>query len=166
MLSSLLGKVAKQKHKTHLKKGDAAPPISGKDQEGKDLTFDHFPGKKIVLFFYPQDGTLTCTKESCNLRDNYPLLRSKGYEVIGVSPDDETSHRKFSSKYKLPYLLIADTERKIINAYGVWGKKTLFGRTYDGLLRTTFLISEKRIIEKVITEVDSGDHAEQIVTSK
>ncbi len=166
MLSNLLNKALKQNHKTGLKEGEMAPPIEGKDQDGKEVSFSDYEGKKLVLFFYPQDDTLTCTKESCNLRDNYSALRGKGYEVLGVSADDERSHQKFIAKYKLPYRLLADTDRKVINAYDVWGEKTIFGKTFDGIARTTFLISEDRKIEKVISEVDSGDHSEQILSTK
>lgn len=146
-----------------LEVGDTAPDFSSKDQNGKEIKLSDFKGKKVVLYFYPQDDTPTCTKEACNLRDNYKMLLSKGYVVLGVSPDNEKSHLKFIKKYKLPFPLLADTERTIVDSYGVWGEKTTFGRTYMGILRTTFVIDERGIIEEVISKVDSANHTDQIL---
>jgi thioredoxin-dependent peroxiredoxin len=152
------------KHLTKLKNGDKAPEFSGKDQEGKIVRFNDFKGKKIVLFFYPKDNTPGCTLQNCNLRDNYALLKKKGFEIIGVSADTEASHLKFSSRFKLPFPLIADVDHKVIKAYDVWGEKSLFGVKYAGLVRTTFVIDEKGIIELVLTKVKTAGHAEQILT--
>lgn len=160
---SIFKNVVKEKAQTHLKEGDKAPDFSGIDQEGKAISLKDFAGKKVVLYFYPKDNTAGCTAESCNLRDNYEKFKQKGIEIIGVSADDEKSHQKFIKKYSLPFRLIADTDKKVINAYGVWGEKTLFGRVYDGILRTTFVIDEKGIIEKVFTKVDTVNHTEQIL---
>ncbi|MEK6614867.1 MAG: peroxiredoxin, partial [Bacteroidota bacterium] len=118
-----------------------------------------------ILYFYPKDDTPGCTKESCNLRDNYSSLKKKGYEVIGVSKDDSTSHGKFIKKFKLPFDLIPDTEKEIVNAYNVWGKKTFMGRTFDGIIRTTFVIDETGKIEKIIRKVDTENHTEQIINN-
>ena len=148
-----------------LKPGDKAPDIKAKNQDGETVTLKSFRGKKVILYFYPKDNTPTCTVESCNLRDNYDSLFKKGYDVIGVSADDEKSHRKFISKYKLPFTLISDVDKKVINDYGVWGPKKFMGREFDGIIRTTFLINEKGIIEKIFSKVDSKDHAEQILNN-
>ncbi|MDF2438473.1 MAG: Peroxiredoxin [Bacteroidota bacterium] len=150
-------------HITSLKKGDKVPDFKGIDQDGKSVSLKDFKGKKLILYFYPQDNTPTCTNEACNLRDNFSALKKKGFAIIGVSPDDEKKHRKFIDKFNLPFPLIADTDRKIIEAYDVWGTKKFMGRIYDGLVRTTFVISEKGIIEQVITKVDSKNHTEQIL---
>jgi peroxiredoxin Q/BCP len=146
-----------------LKVGDKAPDFTIANQDGKELSLKDFKGKKVVLYFYPKDDTETCTAESCNLRDNYSGLKKKGYEIIGVSADSVKSHKKFANKYKLPFTLLADTERNIIEAYGVWGEKMLFGRKYMGIIRTTFVIDEKGKIEKIITEVDAKNHTEQVL---
>lgn len=151
-----------KKHVTHLKAGDHAPFFEGIDQNGNRITSLDFPGKNIVLFFYPEDDTETCTIEACNLRDEFQYLNDNNYQVIGVSPDGVDSHEKFTSKYSLPYPLIADTTKSIIKAYDVWGQKQLFGRIYDGLLRTTFVIGFEGDIKKVITEVNAANHARQI----
>src|SRR5688500_13445080 len=148
---------------THLQPGDKAPAFSGKDQDGNKVTLADFKGKKLVLYFYPEDDTPTCTVQACNLRDHYSFLKKAGYEVIGVSPDDAKSHRKFQEKFSLPFLLISDPEHKIIDKYGVWGEKTLYGRTYMGLHRTTFLINEKGIIEKIFLRPRNKMHAEEIM---
>ncbi len=153
-----------KKHVTHLKAGDHAPFFEGIDQNGNRITSLDFPGKNIVLFFYPEDDTETCTIESCNLRDEYRYLSDNNYIVIGVSPDSVDSHEKFASKYSLPYPLIADTTKTIIKAYDVWGPKQLFGRIYDGLVRTTFIIGFEGIIKNIITEVDAANHARQITS--
>ena len=146
-----------------LKVGDIAPEFTSKDQNGEKVKLSDFIGKKVVLYFYPQDNTPTCTKEACNLRDNYEMLLSKGYVVLGVSPDNETSHLKFIKKHNLPFPLLADTERAIVDSYGVWAEKTTFGKTYMGIIRTTFVIDEKGVIQEVISKVDSANHAEQIL---
>lgn len=156
-------KLMSDKHVTHLKEGDIAPELNAKDQNGKMISLEDFKGKKVILYFYPKDSTPGCTAESCNLRDNYAALTKQGYEVIGVSADNEKSHHKFIEKYSLPFPLIADTDKKVINAYGVWGKKKFMGRTYDGIIRTTFVISEQGKIEKIITDVDTKNHTAQIV---
>ncbi|MCB0820273.1 MAG: thioredoxin-dependent thiol peroxidase [Bacteroidetes bacterium] len=146
---------------TTLKAGDKAPAFSGKDQSGNSVTLKDFSDKKLVLYFYPKDATPGCTAEACNLRDNYSELRSKGYEVIGVSPDSEKSHQKFIEKQNLPFRLIADTDTSIAQAFGVWGPKKFMGREYDGIHRTTFIIN-KGLIEQVIEKVDTKNHAAQI----
>lgn len=146
-----------------LKVGDAAPEFTIKNQAGKEISLKDYKGKKVVLYFYPKDDTPGCTAESCNLRDNYSSLKKKGYEIIGVSADDEKSHKKFATKFKLPFDILADTERDIIEKYGVWGEKMLFGRKYMGIIRTTFIINEKGKIEKIITDVETEDHTKQIL---
>jgi peroxiredoxin Q/BCP len=151
-----------KKHVTHLKSGDRAPFFEGVDQHGNRITSLDFPGKTIILFFYPEDDTETCTIEACNLRDEYQYLGDSNYAVVGVSPDGVDSHKRFAEKYSLPYPLIADTDKKIINDFDVWGPKQLFGRIYDGLLRTTFIIGNEGIIRSVITDVKAADHARQI----
>ena len=148
---------------THLKPGDKAPSFTGKDQEGNKLSLADFKGQKVVLYFYPEDDTPTCTVQACNFRDNYALLKQQGFKVIGVSPDDEKSHLKFQSKFQLPFTLVADPAHKIIDKYGVWGEKLLYGRRYMGLHRTTFLIDEKGIIRKIFLKPRSKQHAEDIV---
>jgi peroxiredoxin Q/BCP len=146
-----------------LKEGDKAPAISGKDQNGNKVSLADYKGKKIALYFYPQDNTPTCTDQACNLRDNYSLLKKEGFVVLGVSPDDEKSHKKFETKFELPFTLITDPEHKIIDKYGVWGEKQMYGRKYMGLLRTTFLIDEKGVIRKIFLKPKSKQHAEEIV---
>jgi peroxiredoxin Q/BCP len=146
-----------------LKVGDKAPDFSIKNQDGKEYSLKDYAGKKVVLYFYPKDDTPGCTAESCNLRDNYSSLKKKGYEVIGVSVDNEKSHKKFAKKFDLPFNLLADTEKKMVNDYGVWGEKTLFGRKYMGIIRTTFIIDEKGKIEKIIDDVETGDHTAQVL---
>ena len=148
---------------SHLKIGDKAPAISAKDQNGNLVDLDHYKGEKVVLFFYPKDNTPGCTAEACNLRDNYSDLKAKGYEVIGVSPDSEKSHLRFIESKQLPFTLISDTNHKVLNDYGVWGEKKMYGRTYEGVHRTTFVISEDGVIEDIITKVKTKDHAQQII---
>ena len=149
---------------THLKEGDKAPDFFARDQNGNTISLKDFKGKKVVLYFYPKDDTPGCTAESCNLRDNNKILKNKGFEVIGVSADSEESHQKFIKKYNLPFPLIADTDKKICNAYGVWGEKKFMGKTYDGIHRVTFVISENGIIEKIFTKVDTKNHTEQVLS--
>jgi peroxiredoxin Q/BCP len=146
-----------------LKEGDKAPDFTGIDQDGKKVKLSSFKGKKVILYFYPKDLTSTCTVQACNLRDNYASLTKKGYVVIGVSPDDVKSHQKFIEKNQLPFILIADTEQKILNAYGVWGEKSMYGRKYMGVHRTTFVIDEKGKIERVILKPKSSEHAQEII---
>jgi peroxiredoxin Q/BCP len=148
---------------THLQEGQKAPSFSGIDQDGKKISLTDYKGKKVVLYFYPEDDTPTCTIQSCNLRDNYSVLIKNGFEVIGISPNDEKSHLKFKEKFNLPFTLIADTDHKIIGKYGVWGEKNLYGRKYMGLHRTTFIINEKGIIEKIILRPKNKAHAEEIL---
>jgi peroxiredoxin Q/BCP len=145
-----------------IKEGSKAPLFEGIDQDGKTIKLSDFAGKKVILYFYPKDNTPGCTAEACNLRDNYNDLLKKGFVVIGVSPDSEKSHKGFISKYDLPFPLIADTSKKILNDYGVWGEKKMYGKSYMGVIRTTFVIDEKGIVEKVITKVETGDHTKQI----
>jgi len=148
---------------TELKEGDKAPGFTAKDQDGNTVSLSDFKGKNVILYFYPQDDTPTCTKEACNYRDNYQSLLSKGFAVIGVSFDTEKSHKKFIKKYNLPFPLIADTDKKIIEDYGVWGEKTTFGRTYMGTFRTTFVIDKKGMITHVIRKVESGKASQQVL---
>ena len=148
-----------------LKKGDKAPAFSGRDQDGNKVSLADHRGKKLVLFFYPEDDTPTCTIQACNLRDNYGLLKKNGFEVIGVSPDDERSHKKFEQKFSLPFTLIADGDHKILEKYGVWDQKKLFGHEYMGVLRTTFVIDEKGMIEKIFLRPKNKQHAEEIVAA-
>lgn len=150
-------------HTTGLKAGDKAPNFEGKDESGKIVSLKSFAGKKLVLYFYPKDNTPTCTVEACNLRDNYSLLIKKGYSILGVSADEEKKHLKFIQKFDLPFQLLADVDMKVIKAYDVWGKKQFMGRIFDGINRTTFVIDEKGKIEKVITDVKSKNHTEQIL---
>lgn len=145
-----------------LKEGDKAPAFTGKDQNGERIALADYKGLKVVLYFYPQDDTPTCTVEACNLRDNYSLLKREGFTVIGVSPDDEASHKKFEAKFTLPFPLVADPDHKIIDKYGVWGEKQLYGRKYLGLHRTTFLIDEKGVIRKIFLKPRSRQHSEDI----
>ncbi|MDL2305601.1 thioredoxin-dependent thiol peroxidase [Bacteroides sp. OttesenSCG-928-D19] len=145
--------------------GDRAPEVLGVDANGNEIRLSDYKGKKIVLYFYPKDNTSGCTAQACNLRDNYDELRQKGYEVIGVSVDNEKSHQKFIAKNELPFTLIADTDKKLVEQFGVWGEKKMYGRSYMGTFRTTFLINEEGIIERVIgsKEVRTKDHAAQIL---
>lgn len=145
-----------------LKIGDLAPMINSKDQFGNIVKLTDFKGHKVILYFYPKDNTPGCTAEACNLRDNYDDILDKGFKVIGVSADSLESHIKFSDKYRLPFPLIPDTEKKIIKDYGVWGPKKFMGKSYEGVLRTTFIISEEGKIEQIITDVKTKDHSDQI----
>lgn len=145
--------------------GIKAPAFSGIDQDGNKVSLKDFKGKKLVLYFYPTDDTPTCTVQACNLRDNYGLLKKEGFEVVGVSPDEEQSHVKFREKFNLPFTLLADPKHKIIEKFGVWGEKQLYGRQYLGLHRTTFLIDEKGVIRKVFLRPKNKAHAEEIVAA-
>ena len=148
---------------TTLKIGDKAPQFKAKDQYGKTIELNNFKGKKVVLFFYPKASTPGCTVEACNLRDNYQSFQSKGYEIIGVSADSEKRQLNFSNKQELPYSLLADEDKSVIMAYGVWGPKKFMGKEYDGIHRTTFVIDGDGIIEDVITKVKTKEHTSQIL---
>ena len=146
-----------------LAEGIKAPSFTGKDQDGKKISLADFKGKKVVLYFYPQDNTPTCTLQACNLRDNFSALQKEGIVVIGVSPDEEAKHKKFETKFELPFTLLADPELDIIKKYGVWGGKSMYGKSYMGLLRTTFLIDENGIIKKIFSKPKSKEHSEEIL---
>lgn len=148
---------------THLKAGDKAPPFSASDQNGKLISSAQLKGKKFVLYFYPNDDSETCTKEACNFRDNYSLLKKNGYTIIGVSHAPVISKKKFADKYKLPFTLLADTDLKIVKDYGVYGDKLFMGRIITTIHRITFIVNEKGIIDRVITKVTSGNAAKQIL---
>lgn len=145
--------------------GDKAPVFSGTDQDGNKISLKDFKGKKVILYFYPKDDTSGCTAESCNLRDNRSALMKKNFQIIGVSADDEKSHKKFIEKFDLNFPLIADTNKKMIQDYRVWGEKMLYGRKYMGIIRKTFVIDEKGKIEKIFDKVDTKNHSEQILES-
>jgi peroxiredoxin Q/BCP len=146
-----------------LTEGKKAPAFKGVDQNGDSVSLADFKGQKVVLYFYPQDNTPTCTEQACNLRDNYALLTKKGYVVIGVSPDDVAKHKKFETKFELPFILIADEGNKIISKYGVWAEKQMFGHKYMGVVRTTFVIDEKGYIRKIIHRPKVKQHAAEIL---
>jgi len=146
-----------------LKIGDKAPEFKGTDQNGNRVKLSDYTGKKLVLYFYPKDNTPGCTAEACDLRDNYQRFLAKGYEVIGVSADSEKSHQSFIAKYSLPFKLISDTEKTILKAYNAWGEKKMYGKSFDGILRKTYVISENGIIENIIEKVDTQNHTSQIL---
>lgn len=148
-----------------LKKGDVAPDFKGLNQNNESISLADFKGKKLILYFYPKDDTPGCTAESCNLSDNYDAWIEKGYEVVGVSPDSVASHKKFAEKYGLKFNLIADTEKEILQAYGVWGEKNMYGKIYMGVIRTTYVINEDGAIEEVFEKVQTKDHTNQIIKS-
>jgi len=148
---------------TTLTKGDQAPDFKGVDQNGDPISLSDYKGKRLVLYFYPKDMTPGCTTQSCNLRDNYSILKEKGFEIVGVSADNEKKHQKFIDKYELPFKLIADTDKTVINDYGVWGLKKFMGREFDGIHRTTFVIGGDGTIEAIIPKVKTKIHAEQIL---
>lgn len=150
-------------HSTSLKAGTKAPAFSSRDQHGAIISLKDLKGKKVVLYFYPKDNTPTCTLEACSLRDEHAYLAKKNYTVIGVSADDEKMHKKFATKYDLPFSLLADTTMDIIKAYDVWGTKKFMGRIYDGIIRTTFIIDENGTISEVITNVKSKEHGKQVL---
>ncbi|MBI2967042.1 MAG: thioredoxin-dependent thiol peroxidase [Bacteroidetes bacterium] len=145
------------------KTGIKAPDFTFTGSHGRQVTLSSLKGKKVILYFYPKDDTPGCTAEACNLRDNYSALKMQGFEVLGVSTDNSRSHEKFTGKYNLPFTLVPDPDKTIVNSYGVWGKKKFMGREYMGTLRTTFIIDENGIIEKVIDTVDTKNHTEQIL---
>lgn len=146
-----------------LKVGDKAPALSGTDQHGNTVSLSDFKGKKLVLYFYPKDDTPGCTAEACNLRDNYAAIKKAGYEILGVSVDDAKKHTKFIAKYDLPFSLLADTEKKTVEDYGVWIEKSMYGRKYMGINRVTFIIDENGVIERIIEKVDTKNHTAQIL---
>jgi peroxiredoxin Q/BCP len=146
-----------------LQVGDKAPAFSGVDQDGRPISLAQFAGRKLVLYFYPKDDTPGCTAEACSLRDDHGSLRKAGFEVLGISPDPVRKHKKFEQKYDLPFRLLADEDKTIARAYGVWGRKKFMGREYDGILRTTFLIDEQGFIEHIIATVRTKDHGAQVL---
>ena len=150
-----------------MKVGDKAPEILGINEKGEEIKLSSFAGRKLVLYFYPKDNTSGCTSEACSLRDNYSELRKAGYEVVGVSVDNEQSHQKFIDKYELPFTLIADTDKKLVEAFGVWAEKSMYGRKYMGTLRTTFIINEEGIVERIIgpKEIKTKEHGKQILNN-
>jgi len=150
---------------TQLKIGDKDPVFEGVNQNGEKISLNDFSGKKLILYFYPKDNTPGCTAESCNLNDNYDFWINKGFDVVGVSPDSEKSHQKFIEKYGLKFNLIADTEKEILQVYGAWGEKSMYGKKYMGVLRTTFVIDENGIIQDVFAKVKTKDHTNQIAQS-
>jgi len=148
---------------SELIEGQKAPGFNVKDQHGNTVSLDQFAGKKVVLYFYPKDDTPGCTAEACDFRDNYQGLTAKGYVVLGVSVDDEKSHKKFADKHNLPFTFLADTDKKILEAYGVWGEKNMYGKKYMGTNRTTFVIDENGIIAHIITKVDTKNSTAQVL---
>ena len=144
--------------------GDRAPAIDALDQEGKQITLEEYRGKKLVLYFYPKDNTPGCTAESCDLRDHYDQFLQQGFDIIGVSADSEKSHQKFIAQHQLPFRLISDTEKKVLQDYGAWGEKKNYGKTYMGILRKTFIIDEEGVIIKIIDKVKTKEHSTQIFT--
>ena len=148
---------------TTLTEGNKAPDFSGKTQNGEEISLGKLKGKKVILYFYPKDNTPGCTAEACNLRDNYTELKEQGFEIFGISKDSEKSHRNFIGKYDLPFDLITDPEKTIMKDYGVWGEKKMYGKVTEGVHRTTFIISEDGVIDKIIRKVDTKNHAQQIL---
>ena len=148
-----------------LKEGSKAPAFKGKDQNGNTVSSADFSGKNLVLYFYPKDDTPSCTLQACNLRDHSSLLKKNGFTVIGVSPDEVAKHKKFEDKYQLPFTLISDPGLKIIEKYEVWGEKQMYGKSYMGLIRTTFLIDEKGIIRKIFDKPKVKEHTEEILAA-
>jgi thioredoxin-dependent peroxiredoxin len=146
-----------------LKAGDKAPEFSGSNQDGKIIKLSDYSGRKLILYFYPKDDTPGCTAEACNLNDNYNVWLDKGFEVVGVSPDNVKSHRKFKEKYNLKFDLIADTEKQILQDYGAWGEKSMYGKKYMGVLRKTFVIDENGLIQDVFEKVETKNHTKQIL---
>ena len=147
----------------NLQIGSPAPDLSANNQKGETLSIGHFTGKKLVLYFYPKDDTPGCTAEACSLRDNYQDLIAKGFSILGVSPDTEAKHQKFIDKYNLPFDLLADTDNAVALAYGVWVEKSMYGRKYMGIARTTFVIDEQGNLAEIIEKVDTKNHATQII---
>lgn len=147
----------------NLEVGDMAPALYGIDQDGRPVSLTDYAGQKLVLYFYPKDDTPGCTAEACSLRDEHDALQTAGYSVLGASPDSDAKHRKFITKHNLPFRLLADTDAAVARAYGAWGPKQFMGRSYEGILRSTFLIDENGKIERIITKVRTKDHATQIL---
>jgi peroxiredoxin Q/BCP len=145
-----------------LKIGDKAPSFTSKDQDGNPISLIDFAGKKLILYFYPKDDTSGCTAQACNLKENHELLVEKGYTIIGVSSDNEKSHQKFIAKYELPFILLADTDKTVHELYGTWQEKKMYGRTYMGTARTTFVIDENGVITNIIEKVNTKNHVEQL----
>lgn len=148
---------------TTLQAGDTAPDFTAKDQNGNIVTLSQYKGKNVILYFYPKDDTPGCTAEACDFRDNYQLLMGKGFQVIGVSTDDEKSHKKFETKYSLPFPLIADSDKQIVEKYGVWVEKNMYGKKYMGTARTTFIIDENGVIKNIIEKVDTKNSSQQVL---
>ena len=148
---------------SNIKQGDKAPEFKGVNQNGDTISLSSYADKKLVLYFYPKDDTPGCTAEACNLRDNYNQLLSEGYAILGVSPDNEKKHQKFIDKYDLPFDLLADTEKETCEMFGVWVQKSMYGREYMGVARTTFIIDEYGIVEEVISKVKTKEHTAQIL---
>lgn len=146
-----------------LQVGDKAPDFKAKNESGETVSLADYKGKKLVLYFYPKDDTPGCTAEACDLRDNYQSFQSQGYEILGVSPDAEAKHLKFIAKYELPFSLLADTDNAVATAYGTWAEKSMYGKKYMGILRTTFVIDENGKLEKVIEKVDTKKHTTQLL---
>ena len=146
-----------------LKEGDTAPQFTTQDQNGDTISLSDFKGKDVILYFYPKDDTPGCTAEACDFRDNYQSLQAQGFNVIGVSTDDETSHKKFVNKYQLPFTLIADTDKSIVEAYGVWVEKNMYGKKYMGTARKTFIIDKEGKIKKIIDKVDTKESSKQVL---
>lgn len=162
--NQLILKVVRKKNTNmELQAGDKAPAFSAKDENGNAISLANYAGKKLVLYFYPKDDTPGCTAQACNLRDNMSELQAKGYQLLGVSVDDEKSHQKFIKKFSLNFPLLADTDHSVVEAYGVWKEKSMYGKTYMGVVRTTFLIDESGKIERIIGKVDTGNHTSQII---
>jgi thioredoxin-dependent peroxiredoxin len=143
--------------------GDKAPDFKGKNQDGKEIKLADFKGKNLILYFYPKDNTPGCTAESCDLRDNHDMWLSKGYRVLGVSPDNEKSHQNFIAKHNLPFNLISDTEKVVLKTYNAWGEKKMYGRTFDGVIRKTYVINGDGVIEQIFEKVKTKDHTNQIL---
>lgn len=150
---------------THLKEGDKAPDFTGLDQDGNEISLSDYKGKKLILFFYPKDNTPGCTAAACSLRDHYSDLQARGFELLGVSPDSQKKHQNFIKKYDFPFPLLADTEKEVLNAFGAWGPKKMYGKMFDGVYRSTFIINEDGRIEKIFDKVKTKTHAEQILES-
>ena len=148
-----------------LKVGDTAPNFTSVDQNNNKVALSNYKGKKVILYFYPKDNTPGCTLEACDFRDNYQSLKTKGFEVLGVSTDDEKSHKKFETKFDLPFTLIADTDKSIVEKYGVWIEKSMYGKTYMGTNRKTFVIDEEGIILAVISKVDTKSPSQQVLNT-
>lgn len=163
LISALLSNISLSDHQSRLKAGDVAPSFTGIDQDENKISLEQFRGKKVVLYFYPKDDTISCTVEACDLRDHYSELQKAGYVVLGVSPDDHESHKRFREKYHLQFPLIADTDLVISKAFDVWADKKFLWKKFTGMIRTTFVIDENGKIAKVISDVECGHHARQIL---